>query len=133
MRHKLKNLLFSLEIDIEQQNYNRVKKRCCELLGDLKRVEQKSYTGISLIDAMLSYKTERLREWDASLKVSSDGASRYCWGSSCSDQAAEPREPAGATPISYTRVRADWTEALRLNPNNATARNNLEILRQMGQ
>jgi Flp pilus assembly protein TadD len=32
----------------------------------------------------------------------------------------------------YQRARADWGQALRLDPNNATARSNLELLRQQG-
>jgi tetratricopeptide (TPR) repeat protein len=32
----------------------------------------------------------------------------------------------------YDRVRADWTEALRLNPSDTNSRNNLETLRQNG-
>jgi cytochrome c-type biogenesis protein CcmH/NrfG len=32
----------------------------------------------------------------------------------------------------YRRARADWEKALQLNPNDATARQNLEVLRGMG-
>jgi cytochrome c-type biogenesis protein CcmH/NrfG len=32
----------------------------------------------------------------------------------------------------YARARADWTEALRLDPNNADIRQSLDLLRQMG-
>ncbi|MDR1218571.1 MAG: hypothetical protein LBK73_03065 [Treponema sp.] len=31
----------------------------------------------------------------------------------------------------YARARADWERVLRINPNHATVRNNLEVLRQM--
>jgi hypothetical protein len=32
----------------------------------------------------------------------------------------------------YARTRAGWTEALRLNPNDTTVRDNIEIQRQNG-
>jgi tetratricopeptide (TPR) repeat protein len=32
----------------------------------------------------------------------------------------------------YARAHADWEKALQLNPNDANARNNLEVLRGMG-
>jgi Flp pilus assembly protein TadD len=32
----------------------------------------------------------------------------------------------------YSNARADWEQALRLDPNNVDARNNLEVLRKEG-
>jgi Flp pilus assembly protein TadD len=32
----------------------------------------------------------------------------------------------------YARARANWEKALQLNPNDADARNNLEVLRDEG-
>jgi Flp pilus assembly protein TadD len=32
----------------------------------------------------------------------------------------------------YARARADWEKALQLDPNNAVARQNLEVLRKQG-
>jgi signal transduction histidine kinase len=72
IRHEFKNLLFTLNIDIEQQNYDRLKQRTAELLGDLKQAEPEHYTGISLIDAVISYKAVRLRELGTDLTVQAE-------------------------------------------------------------
>jgi sensor histidine kinase regulating citrate/malate metabolism len=71
-RHELKNLLFGLKVDMDQQNYESVNKRIRTLLGDLKQAEPEIYTGIPLIDAIISYKLVRLRELGADLSVQAD-------------------------------------------------------------
>jgi signal transduction histidine kinase len=70
MRDEFRNLLSNLNIDMEQKNYEQVKQQVRELLR--KQVEQESYTGISLIDAMISYKAARIREQGAHLSVQAD-------------------------------------------------------------
>jgi signal transduction histidine kinase len=72
LRHEFKNMLFTLNIDMEQQNYEQVKQRTRQLLGDLKQAEPEHYTGISLIDAVISYKSVRLRELGANISVQAD-------------------------------------------------------------
>ncbi|GHV42419.1 hypothetical protein AGMMS49546_20980 [Spirochaetia bacterium] len=72
MRHELKNLLFPLKIDIEQQNYESANRRIWDLLGDLKQAEPEFYTGISLIDAVISYKASQIRELGAGFDVQAD-------------------------------------------------------------
>ncbi|GHV28236.1 hypothetical protein AGMMS4952_11410 [Spirochaetia bacterium] len=72
MRHELKNLLFSLKVDMEQQNYDSVNNRIWAVLGDLKQVEPEYYTGVSLIDAMISYKAAQIRELGANFSVQAD-------------------------------------------------------------
>jgi sensor histidine kinase regulating citrate/malate metabolism len=72
MRHDLKNILFTLNIDMEQQNYEQVNQRIADLLGHLKQVEPEHYTGVSLIDAVISYKAVRLRELGARFEVQAD-------------------------------------------------------------
>jgi sensor histidine kinase regulating citrate/malate metabolism len=71
-RHEFKNLLFSMNVDLEQQNYERVKQRTTELLGEYQTAEPEHYTGNSLIDAVISYKAVRLRELGADLAVEAD-------------------------------------------------------------
>jgi ABC-type multidrug transport system fused ATPase/permease subunit len=70
MRDEFRTLLSTLNIDMEQQNYEQVKKQVRELLG--KRAEKESYTGISLIDAVISYKAALIREQGAHLGVQAD-------------------------------------------------------------
>jgi signal transduction histidine kinase len=72
MRDEFRNLLSTMTVDMEQQNYEQVKKQVRELLGDLKQAEKESYTGISLIDAMISYKAALIREQGARLGVQAD-------------------------------------------------------------
>ncbi|GHV80242.1 hypothetical protein AGMMS49944_20330 [Spirochaetia bacterium] len=72
MRHELKNLLFSLKVDMEQQNYDSVNNRIWAMLGDLKQMEPEYYTGVSLIDAMISYKAAQIREQGATISVQAD-------------------------------------------------------------
>jgi hypothetical protein len=72
MRHDLKNIMFTLNIDMEQQNYAQAKQRIAELQGHLKQVEPESYTGVALIDAVISYKAAGLRELGAVLGVQAD-------------------------------------------------------------
>jgi hypothetical protein len=71
-RHELKNLLYSMNIDLEQQNYEQVKQRTADLLGDLKKAEPEHYTGVSLIDALISYKAARIKELGADLSIQAD-------------------------------------------------------------
>ncbi|GHV77589.1 hypothetical protein AGMMS49942_24100 [Spirochaetia bacterium] len=72
MRHELKNLLFSLKVDMEQQNYDGVNNRIWAMLGDLKQVEPEYYTGVSLIDAMISFKAVQIKELGAAISVQAD-------------------------------------------------------------
>jgi sensor histidine kinase regulating citrate/malate metabolism len=72
MRHELKNLLFALNVDMEQENYERAKQRTQELLGDMKQTATERYTGISLIDAVISYKAARLKELGADVDIRAD-------------------------------------------------------------
>jgi hypothetical protein len=72
IRHEIKNLLFSLKIDMEQQNYDSVNNRIWAMLGDLKQVEPEYYTGISLIDVVVSYKAAQIRELGAVFSVQAD-------------------------------------------------------------
>jgi hypothetical protein len=72
MRHELKNLLFTLKIDMEQQNYEGVNNRVRNLLGDLKLAEPEHYTGNALIDAVISYKAAQIRELGAVFSVQAD-------------------------------------------------------------
>jgi hypothetical protein len=72
MRHEFKNILFSLNIDAEQGNCDRVRQRTAELLGDYKQAEPEHYTGNALVDALVSYKAVRLRELGAELSVQAD-------------------------------------------------------------
>jgi sensor histidine kinase regulating citrate/malate metabolism len=72
MRHELKNILYTMNIDMEQQNYGRVNQRILGLLGHLKQVEPEHYTGHVLIDAVISYKAERIRELGADLNVQAE-------------------------------------------------------------
>lgn len=72
IRHEIKNLLFALQIELDRKNYEGIKTRIAVLLGDLKQYEQKSYTGIPIIDAMISYKGEKLREYGAKFSVTAE-------------------------------------------------------------
>jgi hypothetical protein len=72
LQHELKNIIFTMNVDMEQQNYAQVKRRMAELLGDLKQVERECYTGNSLIDAVIAYKAVGLRELGAILSVETD-------------------------------------------------------------
>jgi two-component system CitB family sensor kinase len=72
MQHEFKNILFSLNIDAEQGNYDQVKHRTAELLGDYKKAEPERYTGNTLVDALVAYKAVRLRELGAELSVQAD-------------------------------------------------------------
>jgi hypothetical protein len=72
IRHEIKNILFALQVDLEQQNYDGVKTRLNTLMGDLKQYEQKSYTGVPVIDAMIAYKAEKIEEHGTALSVSAE-------------------------------------------------------------
>ncbi|MDR3343635.1 MAG: GHKL domain-containing protein, partial [Treponema sp.] len=72
IRHEIKNILFALQIELENQNYDGVKARLNSLMGDLKQYEQKLYTGVSVIDAMIAYKSEKIGEYGAALQVSAE-------------------------------------------------------------
>ncbi|MDR3172374.1 MAG: GHKL domain-containing protein [Treponema sp.] len=72
IRHEIKNILFVLQIEMEKQNYDGVKTRLNKLMGDLKQYEQKPYTGVSVIDAMIAYKAEKIQEYGATLSVSAE-------------------------------------------------------------
>jgi hypothetical protein len=72
MRDEFKSQLSTMNIGMEQKNYDQVKMQVRELLGDLRQAEQESYTGISLIDAMISNKADRLKELGASFSVQAD-------------------------------------------------------------
>lgn len=72
IRHEMKNLLFALQIELERENYQGTRTRIAGLLGDLKQYEQKSYTGIPVIDAMISWKREKLREAGSDLSVQAE-------------------------------------------------------------
>jgi signal transduction histidine kinase len=72
MRHEFKNLLFTLKIDMQQQNYGGVNNRISALLGDMKQAETESYTGNALVDAMISYRAARLRSLGAVFSVQAD-------------------------------------------------------------
>ncbi|MDR3303822.1 MAG: hypothetical protein LBS86_05360, partial [Treponema sp.] len=56
IRHEIKNILFALQIELEKQNYAEAQARISKVVGELKRYEQKPYTGVSVIDAMIAYK-----------------------------------------------------------------------------
>jgi sensor histidine kinase regulating citrate/malate metabolism len=68
----MKNLLFALQIELDRGNSDSAKTRIAALLGELKRYEQKPYTTVPVIDAMISYKGERLREYGAEFSVSAE-------------------------------------------------------------
>jgi hypothetical protein len=72
IRHEIKNLLFALQTELEQKNYEGMRTRLNNLLGDLKQYEQKPWTGVPLIDAMISWKAEKLREYGAVLSVTAE-------------------------------------------------------------
>jgi sensor histidine kinase regulating citrate/malate metabolism len=72
IRHEFKNLLFTLKIDLDQQNCERANNRVASLLGEMKQVESEHYTGNTLIDALVSYKAVRLRELGAVFSVQAD-------------------------------------------------------------
>ncbi|GHU70547.1 hypothetical protein FACS189450_05150 [Spirochaetia bacterium] len=71
-RHEYKNTLFGLKAGMEQQQYTEVNNRLASLLGDYTRAEPECYTGIPLIDAVISYKAVRLRELGAALSIQAD-------------------------------------------------------------
>jgi lipid-A-disaccharide synthase-like uncharacterized protein len=72
MRHEFKNMLFTLNVDMEEENYEQAKMRTRELLGNLKQAAPEHYTGNSLIDAVIAYKVARIRETGADIDVHSD-------------------------------------------------------------
>jgi sensor histidine kinase regulating citrate/malate metabolism len=72
MRHEFKNLLITLKADLDHQNVESANNRVRVLLGDLKQVESEHYTGNTLIDAIISYKAEQLRELGANFLVQAD-------------------------------------------------------------
>jgi sensor histidine kinase regulating citrate/malate metabolism len=69
VRHEMKNLLLVLQSAIAEQNNDEAGKRLHAVLGDLDSGTLKPYTGLTVIDAMLSYKTERLSVSGATLAV----------------------------------------------------------------
>jgi signal transduction histidine kinase len=69
VRHEMKNLLLVLQAALNEKNYDEAQKRLNTVLGDLDAAAVKTYTGLTVIDAMLSYKAERLRPLGASLEV----------------------------------------------------------------
>jgi sensor histidine kinase regulating citrate/malate metabolism len=72
MRHEFKNMLFTLNIDMERENYVQAKMRTRELLGNLKQAAPEPSTGNSLIDAVIAYKAARIRETGADIDVRAD-------------------------------------------------------------
>ncbi|MDR3171937.1 MAG: GHKL domain-containing protein [Treponema sp.] len=72
IRHEMKNLIFALQIELKQQNYEGIETRLNALAGELKHYELKPYTAVPVIDAMLSYKGEMLREHGAVFTVTAD-------------------------------------------------------------
>jgi sensor histidine kinase regulating citrate/malate metabolism len=72
MRHELKNILYTVNIDLEQQHYDQVNRRMAGLLGHLEQAAPEHYTENYLIDAVISYKAVRLRELGADLIVQAD-------------------------------------------------------------
>jgi sensor histidine kinase regulating citrate/malate metabolism len=69
VRHEMKNLLLVLQSAMNEKNYDEVQKRLGTVLGELEGGTVKPYTGITVIDSMLSYKEERLQPLGASLEV----------------------------------------------------------------
>jgi hypothetical protein len=69
VRHEMKNLLLVLQSAITEQNYAEALKRLGSVLGELDAGTVKPYTGLTVIDAMLSYKAERLQATGAALTV----------------------------------------------------------------
>lgn len=72
IRHEIKNILFAIQVELEAQNYEGVKTRVNTLLGDLKQYEQRPYTGVPVIDAMIAYKAEKIGEHGAALLVNAE-------------------------------------------------------------
>jgi hypothetical protein len=72
IRHEMKNLIFALQIELKQQNYEGIETRLNTLAGELKHYELKPYTAVPVIDAMISYKGETLREYGAAFTVTAD-------------------------------------------------------------
>jgi sensor histidine kinase regulating citrate/malate metabolism len=72
IRHEIKNILFALQVELEKQNYEGVKTRINSLVGELKQYEQKPYTGVSVVDAMIAYKAEKIEKSGATLSVSAE-------------------------------------------------------------
>jgi sensor histidine kinase regulating citrate/malate metabolism len=68
----MKNLIFALQIDMKQQNYEGIETRLNGLAGELKQYELKPYTAVPVIDAMIAYKGETLRECGAAFTVTAD-------------------------------------------------------------
>jgi hypothetical protein len=68
-RHEMKNLLLVLQSAIAEQNYDEAGKRLRAVLGDMDSGTLKPYTGLTVIDAMLSYKAERLAASGADIAV----------------------------------------------------------------
>jgi sensor histidine kinase YesM len=82
IRHEMKNLIFALQIELERQNYEGIETRLNALAGELKHYELRPYTAVPVIDAMISYKGETLREYGAEFTVTAepldvDGAFAY--------------------------------------------------------
>jgi hypothetical protein len=69
VRHEMKNLLLVLQSALTEQNYDEARKRLRAVLGELDAGTVKPYTGITVIDAMLGYKAERLQAAGAALTV----------------------------------------------------------------
>jgi hypothetical protein len=72
IRHQMKNLLFALQIELDHKNYDGIRTRLNSLVGELKQYEQKPYTAVPVIDAMIAYKEEHLRECGAALSVTAE-------------------------------------------------------------
>jgi hypothetical protein len=71
-RHDMKNLIFAIQIELDRQNYDGIRTRLNALLDELKQYELKPYTGVPVIDAMISFKGDRLRELGGSLAVTAE-------------------------------------------------------------
>jgi sensor histidine kinase regulating citrate/malate metabolism len=61
IRHEMKNLLLVLQTAIAAQNYPEALSRLHAVVGELEAGALHPYTGITPIDAMLSYKQERVQ------------------------------------------------------------------------
>jgi hypothetical protein len=72
IRHEMKNLIFALQLELKRQNYEGIETRLNELVGELKHYELKPYTAVPVIDAMISYKGETLKDYGVVFTVTAD-------------------------------------------------------------